>query len=193
MAGKALELDDALKNFYEDLENGGFFTTSSDHETLIAREKPFYDSATPSGNAVVALNLLRLYTYTTDHGFRKRAEKTFKAFYQRLTATPSALSEMMLALDWYFDTPKEIVLITPDSNGAETAASPFLDQFRARFIPNRILVVVDDSQTAALAGMIPLLAGKKTAGGAASAFVCENGTCMLPAKTPEDFAGQLQQ
>ena len=190
---KAFELDNVLKNFYEDGENGGFFTTSSDHETLIAREKPFYDSATPSGNAVAVLNLLRLYAYTTDHGFRERAEKTFKAFYQRLTTTPSALSEMLLALDWYFDTPKEIILITPDSNRAETAARPFLDQFRARFIPNRILVVADDSQTAALAGMVPLAAGKKTGGNAATAFVCESGTCALPAKTPEDFAGQLQK
>ena len=158
---KAFELDNVLKNFYEDGENGGFFTTSSDHETLIAREKPFYDSATPSGNAVAVLNLLRLYAYTTDHGLRERAEKTFKAFYQRLTTTPSALSEMLLALDWYFDTPKEIILITSAKDAAETAARPFLDQFRARFIPNRILVVADDSQTAALAGMVPLAAGKK--------------------------------
>jgi hypothetical protein len=190
---KALDLDNVLKDFYEDGENGGFFTTSSDHEALIAREKPFYDSATPSGNAVAALNLLRLYAYTTDHGFRERAEKTFKAFYQRLTTTPSALSEMLLALDWYYDTPKEIILITSAKDAAETAARPFLDQFRRRFIPNRILVVADDNQSAAIADMIPLVAGKKTAGNATTAFVCENRTCALPAKTPEDFAGQLKK
>jgi uncharacterized protein YyaL (SSP411 family) len=190
---KALELDNVLKDFYEDAGNGAFFTTSSDHETLIAREKPFYDSATPSGNAVAALNLLRLYAYTTDYRFQERAEKTFKAFSQRLTATPSALSEMLLAMDWYYDTPAEIILINPDSNAAPKTAKPFLDAFRERFIPNRILVVAGENQPADIAKIIPISSGKTAANGTTTAYVCQNGTCSLPAKTPEQFVGQLQQ
>ncbi|MFO7912270.1 MAG: thioredoxin domain-containing protein, partial [Desulfotignum sp.] len=186
---KALALDDVLKKFYEDLENGGFFTTGTDHEALIAREKPFYDGATPSGNAVAALNLLRLYSYTTDDQFRRRVKNLFKAFCQRLTDTPSALSEMLLAMDYYFDTPAEIILITPPEN--PDAAMPFLDKFREQFIPNRILVAADEKQAAANAEIIPLAAGKKAAHGRATAYVCESGTCSLPAETPEEFVSRL--
>lgn len=192
---KALELDDVLKAFYEDLENGGFFTTGTDHEALIAREKPFYDSATPSGNAVAVLNLLRLHSYTTDDTYRARAEKAFKAFSKRLTATPSALSEMLLALDYYFDTPKEIILIAPvktrKAEEAGKAVKPFVDKFRDRFIPNRILVVADENQAADHAKIIPLAAGKTAANGVPTAYVCENGACSLPAETPEELYARL--
>jgi uncharacterized protein YyaL (SSP411 family) len=182
---KAVALDDVLKKFYEDTENGGFFTTATDHEALISREKPCYDGATPSGNAVAALNLLRLYSYTTDDQFRIRAENLFKAFHQRLTDTPSALSEMLLAVDYYFDTPLEIILITPPGN--LDAAAPFVDKFRKQFVPNRILVAADEKQAAANAKIIPLAAGKKAVHGKATAYVCEKGTCSLPAETPEEF------
>lgn len=98
---KALELDDVLKKFYEDKDAGGFFMTSTDHENLIAREKPYYDSAIPSGNAVAVLNLLRFYSFTTDYRYKERAEKALKTFSERLSATPSAMSDMLTAIDYY--------------------------------------------------------------------------------------------
>ncbi len=186
---KALELDDVLKIFYVDKEAGGFFMTSSDHENLIAREKPYYDSAIPSGNAVAILNLLRLHSFTTDYRYKERAEKAFKSFSERLSASPTALSEMLLAVDYYLDDPKEIILITPA--GKPEAGNPLLQVFRNHFLPNRILVVADEKQTAELAEIIPLAGGKKAMHGKATVYVCENGTCALPAGTPEGFAAQL--
>ena len=49
---EAIALDRVLEKNYEDPENGGFFMTSNDHEQLLAREKPNYDGAEPSGNSV---------------------------------------------------------------------------------------------------------------------------------------------
>jgi uncharacterized protein YyaL (SSP411 family) len=70
---EAIGLDAVLEQHYEDHENGGFFLTSNDHEALLAREKPAYDGAEPSGNSVAVLNLLRLYEFTTDEKYRLRA------------------------------------------------------------------------------------------------------------------------
>ncbi|MBC2716351.1 MAG: thioredoxin domain-containing protein [Desulfobacteraceae bacterium] len=188
---KALELDDVLKIFYEDPETGGFFMTSTDHENLIAREKPYYDSAIPSGNAVSVLNLLRLHSFTTDYRYKQRAEKAIKSFSKRLSANPAALSEMLLAIDYFLDDPKEIILILPD--GKPEAGDSLLETFRNHFIPNRILVVADETQTTNLAEIIPLAGGKKAINGKATAYVCENGTCKLPTSDPKEFAVQLQQ
>ena len=187
---KAMELDDVLKVFYEDKNNGGFFMTSSDHENLIAREKPCYDSAIPSGNAVAVLNLLRLHSTTTDYRYEQRAEKAFRAFSERLNTAPSALSEMLLALDYYLDNPKEIILVTPA--GQTAAGEALMKTFRQRFIPNRIFVVADEAQTADHSKIIPLIGEKKALNGKATAYICKNGTCDLPAETPEKFASQLR-
>jgi uncharacterized protein YyaL (SSP411 family) len=69
---EALALDDVLGRHYEDKESGGYFLTSDDHEELLAREKPGYDGAEPSGNSVQALNLLRFHELTTTDVYRRR-------------------------------------------------------------------------------------------------------------------------
>jgi hypothetical protein len=92
--------------------------TSGDHELLLAREKPAYDGAEPSGNSVQALNLLRLHELTTDDRYRRRAERTLAAFGDRMTRAPAALSEMLLASDFRLDTAKEVVVVL-DANPAE--------------------------------------------------------------------------
>ena len=49
---------------------GGWFMTAADHERLLAREKPAYDGAEPSGTSVALLNALRLATFTGDDRWR---------------------------------------------------------------------------------------------------------------------------
>ena len=77
---RAIELDQVLEKNFEDKEKGGFFMTGRDYETLMVREKPFYDGAEPSGNSVAIKNLLRLSELTGNASYRFRAEKAFKAF-----------------------------------------------------------------------------------------------------------------
>ena len=106
-------------------------------ETLLAREKPLYDGAEPSGNSVHALNLLRLAELTTDDAYRRRAERVLSAAAPGLATAPGSLGEMLLALDFQLDAPKEIVLV--DGAGG---LDPFFAALRAQFVPNRVLVVV---------------------------------------------------
>jgi uncharacterized protein len=100
---KAVELETILAAHYEDKENGGFFMTGSDHEKMIAREKPGWDGALPSGNSVAAENLLRLGKLTSDVTYSKRSEKLFTSFSKILSSNPSALSSMLPAVDLYLD------------------------------------------------------------------------------------------
>src|SRR4029077_6925726 len=47
---EARSLAETMIDEFWDKENGGFYFTSNDHETLIVRNKDFTDNATPSGN-----------------------------------------------------------------------------------------------------------------------------------------------
>jgi uncharacterized protein YyaL (SSP411 family) len=188
---EALALDATLGELYEDEEAGGFFMTSDDHEALLAREKPAYDGAEPSGNSVAALNLLRLYEFTSDDRYRVRAERTLKAFAPRLTQAPASLSEMLLALDFQLDTPFELVIVTPT---ARREAEPLLVQLREVFVPNRILAIVaEGGDLSAQAKVIPLIENKTTREGKATAYVCEAGMCELPTTDPAVFARQIRK
>jgi len=186
----AVGLDGVLQHSYEDAR-GGFFTTSHEHESLLAREKPAYDGAEPSGNSVHALNLMRLHELTTDDGYRQRAERALQAFGGRIAQSPASLSEMLLALDFQLDTPKEVVIVTA---GSRSEAEPLLAKLRATFLPNRVLVVASQgADLAAQAQLVPLLEGKVARKGQVTAYVCERRVCRLPTSDPEVFLQQLRK
>ena len=181
----AIELDETLSSFFAD-PAGGFFMTASDAEVLIAREKPGYDGAEPSGNSIHAMNLMRLYTLTTKDAYRKRAEMTFKAFGSILATRPAALSEMLVALDYYHSTPKEIVLVAKEQKDVK----PFLDVLAQTYLPNKV-VVFEPGSTRSQPGLpcaggdpfrpaIPYTIGKNMQHNKPTAYVCEGGVCKLP-------------
>ena len=188
---KAMALDGVLEKYYEDKRIGGFFMTSNDHEDLIAREKPAYDGALPSGNSIAVLNLLRLGEFTNIDSYKKRAEKALMSFLGTLNSNPVALSEMLLAVDFFLDSPKEIIVVTPE--GEKGKADPFLFEFRKQFLPNRILAVISEGKDLQYhAKVIPLVKGKIAQDKKVTAYVCEEGTCKLPTSDPNVFASQIK-
>jgi hypothetical protein len=188
---KAIELESILEKDFEDRQNGGFFMTGIYHEELITREKPYADTAVPSGNSVQALNLMRLYAFTTDDTYRLRAEKTLTSFSSILYSAPAAMSEMLLAVDFFTDTPLEIIVVTPSNR--KNSGQPFLQELKKRFIPNRILALIDEKNVDAAARLIPLVTDKCAVDDKATAYVCRKGTCSLPATESEDFIRQIEK
>ena len=186
---KARELEGILAQHYEDRE-GGFFMTADDHETLIAREKPAVDGALPSGNAVAALNLLRMGALTTDSSYTTRAEKAMAAFSKSLTANPTAFAGLLMALDFLNGQPREIIIALPGNDLA--GAAPFLDILRSRHLPSKVLAVVGETHDRKdLEKRLPLVRNRPVKDGKATAYVCQNHTCRMPTTDPDVFARLL--
>jgi uncharacterized protein YyaL (SSP411 family) len=185
----ALDLSERLEALFGDPAGGGWFTTATDHERLLAREKPTHDGAEPSGASVAALNALRLHAFTTDERWRERAERALRHHARTLEEQPLALAEMLLALDYATDDAREVVLVWPEG---EPPPEPFLSVLRRAFLPSRALAGAPEGEGVARLGRVaPVVAGKVAAGGKATAYVCEKGSCRLPAIAPEKLAGQL--
>ena len=162
---------------------GGWFMTAADHEKLIAREKPAYDGAEPSGTSVALLNALRLATFTSDDRWRAIADRAFAAVAPTLIENPLALTEALLALDYASDEPKENAIVWPRDAGPD-AARPLLDVIRGTFVPNHALAAASEADVPALGALIPFIADKTAAGGRATAYVCVRGGCELPVHEP---------
>jgi uncharacterized protein YyaL (SSP411 family) len=175
---------------FRDAEQGGYFLTSADAEPLLARQKPAYDGAEPSGTSLMLLDLLRLAELTGDDRYRARAEATLRASAPALNDDPVSMPRLLSGLDFWLDRPKEIVIVTP--NGIATA-EPFLARMRQVFLPNRVVVVVSERDKQALATMVPMVADKVARGDRATAYVCEQRLCDLPTSDPEVFARQIEK
>ena len=134
---------------------------------------------------------MRLHDFTGDDRFRVRADRALGAFASTLNRAPTAAAEMLPALDYRLDTPKEVIVVVP---GERSEADPFLERLAATFLPNRILAVaVEGPDLEEQARVVPLLADKYARSGQATAYVCENRVCDLPTTDPAQFAEQIRR
>jgi uncharacterized protein YyaL (SSP411 family) len=183
----ALDLHETLRAKFA-AQGGGFFRTGEGYEELLAREKPAYDGAEPTGNSVAALTLLRLSALTSEARFRAEAEALLRSFGALLAGAPAALGEMLLAVDFLLDEPREVVLLRPA--GGDDAA--LLDVLRTRFLPSRVLVRAEAGPAQeTLAAATPLAKDRTLVRGGPTAYVCVQAACQLPASDPGELAKQL--
>ena len=96
----ALQLTDDMIRHYWDEAGGGFFFTPDDGEDILIRQKPVYDGAVPSGNSVMAWNLLRLARLTSRPEYEDKAARTHQAFAPEVAKAPLAYTQMLTALDF---------------------------------------------------------------------------------------------
>jgi uncharacterized protein YyaL (SSP411 family) len=97
---------------------------------------------------------------------------------------------MMLAVDFYLDKPKELIIVTPE--GKTNDAERFIREFRRSYLPNKVLMVVGEGEELRTHGKtLPLVRGKRAMKGRTTAYVCEEGLCRLPTSDPNLFAGQI--
>jgi len=175
---EALSLCEQVLRLFADPQQGGFFFTASDHETLITRQKDLYDNATPSGNSMAALALLRLAKLTGREDLFAAAESTLSAAAPLMRQSPRAMGRMLLALDMFVGPTPEIVILG-NAQQDETAAA--LESLRHRFIPNKLLACRAQSETANRSQSLdPLFAGKKLEGHEPAVFICERFACQAP-------------
>ncbi len=100
LANELTELQLAL---FWDERLGGFFYTSTEHETLIARSKLPNDGVTPSGNSVSAANLLYLAKALEKPEYAERAELALKSAAPVLEAYPAAVPQLAVGVAQWLD------------------------------------------------------------------------------------------
>ena len=100
---EARAISDTQIALFTDSEYGGFYSTSHDHEELIARTMNAWDSVIPSGNSVTARNMLRLTNLTEDQRYRDAARGILEQFVPMLEQAPSGMTNMASALSEYLD------------------------------------------------------------------------------------------
>jgi len=174
----SLDLTDQMIERFHDAENGGFFFTAHDAETLLVRQKEFFDAAIPSGNSVAMLVLAKLARLASRHDFSEHAAQLARSLGQTVERAPSGFTMLLCGLDFAFAPGADVVLSGPDDASLE----PFLAAVRSRYLPNTLLLKRD--QSGELASLAAYTAGMCPLDGKATAFVCRDGRCEPPTTDP---------
>ena len=167
-----------------DEEHGGFFYAGAEATDLIVRTKNPFDNATPSGNSLGALALLRLGAMKGDQSLWQRGEQTLVLFEQLLRRAPAAGAQMLCALDFYLARPTEVALV-----GDQDECRTFAAALHRCFVPNKVVLAAGVGAGEAEAAL-PLLEGKLAVG--SRAYVCRDATCSRPLSTVADLVEQLK-
>jgi uncharacterized protein YyaL (SSP411 family) len=162
---------------FADEERGGFFLTPVHGEQLIARQKSFDDHPTPSGNSMLAFDLLRLARIYGDDELTRHAVGVLRLIREALAAAPHAFGHALSALDLHFSPPRELAVTGPvTSEVARAALEPFE--------PNTVVAVGP-------ADGVPLLEGKSLVDGRPAVYVCENFACQAPVTDAGNLSKRL--
>ncbi|OGC09165.1 thioredoxin [candidate division KSB1 bacterium RBG_16_48_16] len=187
----ALRLNGDLLSCFWDEKEGGFFFTARDGEELLVRPKEIYDGAVPSGNSVAALNMLRLGRITMNDELIEKADTIFRTFAASVLHTPSAYSQLLLAVDFASAGVNEIV-IAGTQGSAETEA--MIRAVRREFLPNKVVVFVPANETdPAIHHIATFTQYQKAIEGRATAYVCRNYRCNAPTTDVKEFLALLEK
>ena len=186
----AIALQETQDRLFLDNKNGGYFSTSGKDESVFLRMKDDNDGAEPAASSIAALNLLRLSQIRDEQEMAERARKTIDVFAPTLTDFPSAMPQMLVALDYSLSKPRQIV-VAGKKDAPETKA--LLAEVHRHFLPKTILLLADDGEGQKYLGAKnEAVRAMSLVDGKPAAYVCENFTCKAPVTDPKHLAELLR-
>jgi uncharacterized protein YyaL (SSP411 family) len=186
----AEQLQAMQDRLFWDERNGGYFTSAAGDESVLVRMKEDNDGAEPAPSSIAAGNLLRLAQIRGSRAFRERAEKTIAAFAGVLNHYPSAMPQMLVALDLSLAKPRQIVIA---GKPGATDTRDLLEEVRKHYLPQTIVLLADAGPGQKyLAEKLPELETMRPIGGKTAAYVCENFTCKAPVTSVEELRKLLK-
>ena len=160
-----------IEHFWNEDEKS-FFFTADNHESLIVRPKNYYDLSVPSGNSVASNALLKLYHLTHDEKFLKISEKILESNGTSAAENPFAFGYLLNVMNLYLNSPTEITIVNTEN-------SEIVNSLYKKFIPEGIIIPIDDNDKMTSLLKYPFFEGKEFSD-KTSVMICKNFSCSLP-------------
>jgi uncharacterized protein YyaL (SSP411 family) len=140
---------------------GGFYLCGTEHENLIFRPKELHDGAIPSGNSLMAHNLVRLSFLTDEEKYHREAERQIRFLEKSVSGYPANHAMFLSALLSYRNPPVRITVVADEKTDPSELALT---------LPLDATVVYLPTPTREY----PLKSGRTTY------YVCRNHSCLPP-------------
>jgi uncharacterized protein YyaL (SSP411 family) len=180
----AINLEKKSKELFFDEQKGGYYMAASDRQDLIARRKEVYDSATPSGNSVMLMNLLKLWKITGEQHYFDTAEKTVRAFISTVEHSPSIFTYFLSALSMLINDSSEIVIV-----GSSDQVKYISNQLKEYYQPNMVFLGKTDETISELA---PFTKDMKIIEDKPTMYYCRNFACERPTNDINEIINKIK-
>ncbi len=140
---------------------GGFYLYSKNHEELILRPKETYDGAIPSGNSLMASNLVRLSFFDIGDKYKTEAKRQLDFLAKDALQYPSGHAMFLSSLLEYTDPPMKVTIVVDSQTNIRKLPLT---------LPTTATVILLTQPTKEY----PLINGKTTY------YVCRGHSCLPP-------------
>lgn len=159
---------------YADEEGRFYYYTQKGQDDLIVRKKEIYDGATPSGNAVMALNGWRLGILSGNEGWKNRTRDMVDGVLQVATRYPTSFGVWSSLLAELAAGTYEIAIL---GQGAEEKRKQLL----LKYLPFKVVQSAENNRDD-----FPLMMGKNK-GHEALVYLCRDYVCKKPVESIEEL------
>ncbi len=158
-------------------EDGAYYLTNGRDPNLILRRCEFYDGAEPSGNAVHAENLFRLYQITGSEVYLKEVEDILRAAKEHIDLYPPGACYHLMVLERYFD--KQVPTIVVSLNSEESYREEIAKILAGHFIPHKVVIWLRGSDEE-LRDLVPATRNKPPFQDKTTLYICYHDRCLEP-------------
>ncbi len=185
----ALEMTQRLEHHFK-AEEGAFYQTDGQDESLILRKCQFSDGAEPSVNAIHTENLIRLYQFTADSNFLDQAEDVLKAVMKYLDSYSPGYVYHVMNLQRYYDKHAMTCIVALNKN--EDLKHEIAKLLFSSYLPHKV-VVWRREKDQALFELIPHIQNQKPIDNKTTLYLCYKGVCSAPLTSFEDMKKALEK
>ena len=164
---QAKKIAEYVIEHFSDDENRYFYFTPDFHHDIMVRKIDVYDGATPSGNSIMAYNLLSLGILFDQKSWKERAYKMLEGLETTLMRYPTSFGKWG---NLFIDLSKGIgELAILGSDALVSSKGIYAD-----FLPNKVVIISEKSDDS-----VPLLM-RRSAEEKTKFFVCRDFACLPP-------------
>jgi uncharacterized protein YyaL (SSP411 family) len=167
-------VENIIENF-SDEEHIFFYFTGVFQKDIIVRKKEIYDGAVPSGNAVMAFNMMYLSVAFNETGWSSRVEQMLASLDKIVSRYPTSFGVWAGLVQYIVPGINEIAVIGKD-------VLKNISEINRIFIPNKIVQFSEKPNE-----NFPLLKGKSKDENGTIIYLCRNYACEKPVKKAEDL------
>ncbi|MDF1537067.1 MAG: thioredoxin domain-containing protein [bacterium] len=186
----AISLAEEMIGLHWDDDGGGLFFSPRGSGPLPVRHKFAADGAVPSGNAVAAMNLLRIGRLTAKPDYEEKVAQIGKAFAGNMAKYPAAHAHLISVFNMALNSSAEVI-ITGDPSRPDTLE--MVSALRKAYCPNMVAVFIPSTtRNTEVARLIPYARDIRTFEGLATAYVCKDFICRAPTTVPEEMIAAIE-
>jgi uncharacterized protein len=187
---EARSLGDRMEKLFLDSQEGVYFYEGQDQQAFLGRNRSIRDQAIPSGNSLAALVCWRLYRYTGESRYQKRAGAILNRFQGQARRSPLAFPQLLTDQILYLTPPLDLTLV---GNPDQPLMRAMVKDCYHYFLPERRLVLKNPQTAAALEKAVPGVSDYPAAKEGPAAYICRDFACLPPIVSPEELLANLKQ